>query len=314
MALQHLKNYILSQTSKNKRDDRYKEWQRIARPFYQYGPSAFVQFIRHVVTVEGGYILPKDLYDFLANRTTHGNKKPPSVDGLMQLLNKNFPLYMQMIDPSLAGPAEPEALKIFAAFNSLGVISIRPVLLAISETNDSLEGMRYLLKLVVRRIVVGTLGTGAVERRFGEAAKNVRDSKDWKAQENELKDLNPPQEDFVKKMSTRSFNKDTMAFLRKSIISNSITPEIQGVLHFIMPRQQTIWSGFGEEDALFWGGTIGNTFLSTLTRRPKEAVNWEGFKQNFFNYGVENELVVELGSLDVWDTKSLEEIRSSNSY
>jgi hypothetical protein len=31
-----------------------------------------------------------------------------------------------MIDPSAAGPAEPEALKIFAALNSLAVIAVSP--------------------------------------------------------------------------------------------------------------------------------------------------------------------------------------------
>jgi hypothetical protein len=35
----------------------------------------------------------------------------------MQLLEGNLPLYLQMMDPTLAGPAEPEALKIFAALN-----------------------------------------------------------------------------------------------------------------------------------------------------------------------------------------------------
>ena len=54
--------------------------------------------------------------------------------------------------------------------------------------------------------------------------------------------------------------------------------------------------------------TIANTYLSTLTRRPKEAVNWEGFKRAFLNEGVTGEQIEKLRSLDVWDVKSLEEI------
>lgn len=302
-----LKNYILSQTAKNKRDNRYKEWQSIARPFSQVGANLLVQYIRHVVTVEGGHILPKDLYDFLAQRSFHGSKKPPSPDELMSLLKENLPLYMQMVDPTIDGPAEPEALKIFAAFNSLGVVSARPILLAISDTDNALDGMRFILKLVVRRIVVGILGTGTVERRFGEAAKKVNDSGDWRSLENELADLNPSREDFVDKISKRSFNKATLAFLRRSIIANSITPDTIGTLHFIMPRQ-TVWNGISEEDAFFWSGTLANTFLSNLERRPKDADSWEGFKQSMLKEGVKGEYVEKLGKLDVWNTGILEQV------
>ena len=303
-----LKNYILSQTAPNMRADRYSEWQSISRPFGQYGANSFVQYIRHVVTVEGGHILPKDLFDFLAGRITHGNKMPPHINHLMQILKHNLPLYMQMVDSSLAGPAEPEALKIFAALNSLGVIAVRPILLAISGTQNSLDGMRYVLQLVVRRIVVGNLGTGNVERRFGEAAKNVHDSGDWHAVEKDLIDLNPSREEFVHQIQRRSYNKGTLTFLRRSVIMNSMTPDMLGILHFIMPRQQAIWNGISEEDALFWSGTIANTYLSTLERRPKEAISWEGFKQSFLNNGVKGEWIEYLGKKDVWNAATMESI------
>jgi len=301
-----LKNFIISQTSPDRRDERYKEWQTISKSFSQHGASQFVQYIRHVVTVEAGHILPKDLFDFLAQRGA-GNKTPPTPNELMQLLAYRLPLYMQMVDPSFGGPAEPEALRIFAALNSLGVISVRPILLAISETANSLEGMRFILKLVVRRIVVGNLGTGTVERRFGEAAKKVYDSKEWQSLEIELADLNPSQVEFVDKVSKRSFNKGILAFLRSSIISNTITPDSPGNLHFIMPRQQ-VWNGISEEDARFWSATIANTFLSTLERRPKEADSWNGFKEYILNHPVQNELGVKLRNFIDWNADAMEEI------
>jgi hypothetical protein len=303
-----LKNYILSQTAPAKRTERYNEWQSIAHPFSQYGANSYVQYIRHVVTVEGGHIMPKDLFDFLAKRTTHANKEPPSTDELMILLKQHLPLYMQMIDPSLEGPADPGALKIFAALNSLGVIAVRPILLAISNTPNALEGMSYILKLVVRRIVVGNLGTGTVERRFGDAAKDVHDSVDWHVLEKKLTDLNPTREEFVNQIRKRAFNKGTLAFLRRSIITKSTTPDTLGILHFIMPRQQPIWDGLSEEDALFWSGTIANTFLSTLERRPKEAVTWDGFKESLLKEGVPMEWIQELGGLDVWNATTMETI------
>lgn len=303
-----LKNYVLSQTPPGQREDRYKEWRSIARQFPQNGTNSFVQYIRHVVTVEGGHILPKDLFDFLARRTTHGNKKPPTPDELMGLLRKNLPLYLQMIDPTLDGPADPEFLKIFAALNSLGVIAVRPILLAMSEAPNSLEGMNYILRLVVRRIVVGNLGTGNVERRFGEAAKMIHDIHDWHAVEEELRDLNPARDQFVGQISRRSFNKESLTFLRRSIVTQSTTPEKLGVLHFIVPRQGVNWAGLSEEDALFWGGTIANTFLATMERRPKEATSWEGFRKSILTAGIQGEWIKTLMQFNAWNADAMETI------
>lgn len=298
-----LKNYVLSQIPKSKREERYKEWQSIARLFPANGTNSFVQYIRHVVTVEGGHILPKDLFDFLAGRSITVNKRPPTAIELISLLQKHLPLYMQMVDPSLEGPAETEALKIFEALNSLGVISLRPLLMAISEKTDFLEGMQYILRLVVRRIVVGNLGTGNVERRFGEAAYKVHKETSWASIQEDLKDLNPTREEFINQLRKRAFNKATLAFIRRSIIARSSTPGASGTLHYIMPRE-----ALSEEVYYFWGGTVANTFLSTLERRPKEAIDWKGFKESVLPYGIENEWSGRLAVIDEMDAKALEEI------
>ena len=301
-----LKNYILSQTPKPNRETRYSEWQSMARQFSASGASNFVQFIRHAVTVDAGHILPKDLYDFLAQRLTHSSRSAPTPNQLMATLQNNLPLYMQMVDPSLPGPACSETLKVFASLNSLGVISVRPILLAIAATDNSIDGMRYILKLVVRRMVVGNLGTGNVERKFGEAARLVKELGSWRAAERELSELNPSAEDFHFQIHRRSFNKSVMSFLRHSIVETTITPAMPGTLHYIFPRQGALWDGFSEEDASFWGSTLGNTFISILDKRPPEAVDWEGVRQSLLPFGIPGELISELCAYTFWDSKSIE--------
>ena len=260
-----------------------------------------MQYIRHVVTVEAGHILPKDLFAFLAQRMAHGDRQPPNSDQLMGRLKQHLPLYLQMVDPTVAGSAEPEALKIFASLNSLGVIAVRPILLAVAGVPEALDGMKYVLQLVVRPIVVGNLGTGNVERRFGEAAKKVFETGDWKSLTKDLKDLNPTRKEFIDQLKKRSFNKGVLEILRRSVISKSITPEAPGVLHFIWTRQTPNWQGMSEEDGAFWGSTIGNTLLSKLDRRPKEAADWAGVKEFMLPTAIEEEWVSELQDYDVWD-------------
>ena len=175
---------------------------------------------------------------------------PPAPDQLMDALSNNLPLYLQMIDPTADGPADARALKIFSALNNLGVIAVRPILLAVSAAPDSLAGLEYVLRLVVRRIIVGNLGTGNIERRFVKPPKKVHDGGDWMSLETDLRDLNPPRQQFEDQAQRRSFNKGTLTFLRRSIVSREMTPPDEGTLHFIWTRQAQGWIGMSEEEGV----------------------------------------------------------------
>ena len=94
-----LKNHILSQTPPPERQTVYEKWQAIADQFEADGSNNFVQYIRHVVTVRDGHVLPKDLFSFLAGRL-RGQKRPPhSPSKLLEILEADLALYLQMIDP-----------------------------------------------------------------------------------------------------------------------------------------------------------------------------------------------------------------------
>lgn len=306
-----LKNHVLAQTKPSARQARYEQWQALAKQFPADGTNNFVQFIRHVITVENGHVLPKDLYAFLAGKLRGQQRPPHSPDELLALLEKYAPLYSQMIDPDVGGPAHPDMLPIFAAMNSLGVIAVRPILLAIGGTDNPIEGMRYVLRLVVRRIVVGNLGTGNVERRFGEAAKKVRAEGHWEALRRDLRDLDPSPRDFESQLTRRSLNKGVLIFLRRSIVQGTITPEGEGFLHFICPRQAEDWEGMDEEDRAFWSSTLGNTFLSVAGRRVFGSTDWEGFKANMLETAVDGEISDILNQFDVWDTGAIEQVGGS---
>ncbi|MHC2926354.1 hypothetical protein [Bradyrhizobium diazoefficiens] len=305
-----MKNYVLSQTPDAKRVAVYEQWKQIARHFSD-DSNSFVQYIRHAVTVESGHILPKDLFGFLAGRVKHTDRIPPSPQALMNILEKHLPLYRQMMDPTLPGPSQPEALGIFAALNSLSVIAVRPILLAAARGPDAINGMRYILRLVVRRIVVGSLGTGNIERRFGEAAKAAFDSGSWKVLQQDLKDLNPDRADFVSQMGRRSFKKGVLTFLRRSIVTGSMTPDDEGTLHFIWASQFPNWRSMSEEDGSYWGSTIGNTFLSVLDKRPSDADNWPAFKRSMLPHGIAGEWSDRLERIKEWDASAIETVGSS---
>lgn len=303
-----LKNYVLSQTVPQERNAMYETWRGMSSAFSVNGSSStFVQFIRHAVTSEFGHVLPRDLYSFLSGKKTQASRERPSPPELMELLERQFPLYMQMVDTSSSGPATGMPLQVFGALNDLNVLAVRPILLALFHLQGAEQGMEFLLRLVVRRIVVGNLGTGNVERMFGEAAKVAFQTKNWQSITDALGNLNPSKEEFTERLAKRSYNKGILTFLKRSIVQNTITPESVGNLHLIWPRNTTAdWPGFLDEDT-YWSATIGNTFLANAARRPLGASDsFEGFKNTLLKDGVENEFERKLNSVDSWNASKVE--------
>jgi hypothetical protein len=226
----------------------------------------------------------------------------------MDELEAWVPLYLQLIDPTLAGPAEPQWLGVFASLRDLGVISVRPIAMALSQVPDASEGMDRLLKLVVRRIVVGNLGTGNVERRFSEAARKIHANGSWRAALAELDDLNPPRDDFVDQFRKRSLNKGTLTFLRRSLVQRSVTPEPHGYLHLIRPRQAPEWDGFPEDEFTYWGSTLGNTLLAGVERRPRNTSTWAGFRAALLPQALTDELTSLIAGRTDWTSRAVEEV------
>ena len=159
----------------------------------------------------------------------------------------------------------------------------------------------------MRRIVVGQLGTGNIERRFSEAANKIFKNGEWEFIKKDLADLNPQKEEFVDRLFKRSFNKRTLSFMRRSILLNSLTPNNFGFLHFIWTDTAQDWTGF-EDEASFWGGTIGNSYLSTEKQRNINADHWEGFKKYMLDEGIAEEQKPSFLKFDNWNPNSVSKI------
>jgi len=306
-----LKNYLISVTSENK-NVFYKRWKRLADNFDRSG-NTFVQYIRHVVTSEYGYILPKELYKFIAGReeidSDQKNERkriPPSPEKLMELLETNLDLYLQMMDPSSSGPASVEALNTFSALNHLGVIAVRPILLSLAKLETSNAGMDFILRLVVQRVVVGSLGTGNVERMFGEGAKKIASEKKWEFLRKDFKSLTYDKSEFIEQLQKRAYRKSLLAFIRSSAIEKTTTPEVHGALHWIWPKKEEGWDELKIDDDLQYYSTIGNSVMSNLKRRPQSAsIGWENCKSTLLSELVDNEYSKELLTYKSWNRANI---------
>jgi hypothetical protein len=301
-----LKNFTISQSPPALRASVYERWKSVADNFQSDGVN-FVQYIRHAVTVGSGHILSKDLFSFLAARSVHGPKVPPTSIDLLELLEQRLPLYLQMMDSSLPGPASDGALSVFEALNRLNVIQVRPLMMAMFDTPDTDRGLEQLLRLVTRRIVVGNLGTGNIERRFAEAARRVHQTRSWQEALGDLSDLSPEKDTFKDILQKRTLNKGVLSYLKNAICSRTITPSVYAPLHFIVPKSEKNHPNFLDGELSYWGSTIGNTFLSTVDKRLG-AAEWSDFKRVMLPTAAPGEFMELLETFSNWDANAIREV------
>lgn len=301
-----LKSYVLSQTLPTDRQHRYEEWQTVARAFSDQHPTVFVQFIRHAVTTARGHVQPRDLYDVLTGRDGSGKRSLAPTE-FLDLLNRHLPAYLQMVDPTSDGPVSETELAAYVVLNEIKVVSVRPILLAMRDTRNPDAGAQELLRLVVRRVVVGSLGTGNVERRFGQAAMRIASDRAWEPALEALGDLNPTSSEFAQRVQHRSMNKNVLAVVRSSVIQHTITPNLIGHLYLIKPRDSE-WSRNDEDRAAYWTSTIGNSFLATEPRRPMGSSTWQGFKSHLAPLHVDGEWLQEILSHPEWNIDAIEKV------
>lgn len=303
-----LKNYIISKSGDDEKKI-YEKWNSISKEFSDStSKSTLVQYIKHAVSVDYGHIPAKDLYDVLSGKKRN-LKSPPTPFELLDLLSNRLDIYRQIDNPEVFGSSERSiegrALDIFSAFNSLNVHTVRPVLLSLCEIEGGEDGMEYLLRLVVRRMVVGNIGVGIVERQFGDAARRIHMDKDWKFLKTGLVDFDQTREEFIDRLLKRSFNKRTLKYVRSSALQGITTPRMDDHLHWIWQMPPN-WASLTEEHT-YCASTLGNSFLARTSKRPRLASeSWDGFKMSLLNEAAEVEIADKLKRQEVWDVKKIE--------
>ena len=282
-----IKSYVVGSFATSEENENvYDRWSRLERPFSETGSSAqFTQFIRHVVTLTHGYVIPRDLYQVI----TDVYKGREGVTRLFEELEEMLDLYLQLVDPSSAVSEQDDNLfKSFAILDALSLSTVRPIFLAVSRANNRNEGLFQLSKIVVSRIVAGAFGTGSIERRFAEAARQVARARQWEGVIQDLQDLAPDRATFYRKVQERQ-PKGVLHVLRNSYLQKTTLPTLEGHLHFVRPRNAEFWQDFDDQEFRDIGSTIGNVVLSSQERRPRGTNTWEGARERLLSTLIETE-------------------------
>lgn len=252
-----LKNFVLGKSGIN-HDEVYAKWKKIVYEIGYYGDGVVTQFIRHVLTLSQGYILPSELYASIEN-----DKNFNSLDFVNNLESK-LPVYLQMLDAARGGPAEENELKYYSSFNYLDLVSIRALLLGLQNRNDKYEVLSDLLKIAIKRMSSGVFGTGNVERKISELARMAYSNVSTKDILDKLNELNYSNDYFIRNISgDRRLKKNLITYLRKSfLIGETLVDPDDAVVVYVSEKDS-----LNVSDSLKY--SIGNTLLLNSSKNVK---------------------------------------------
>ncbi|MBE1539280.1 DUF262 domain-containing protein [Micrococcus yunnanensis] len=256
-----LKAYIIGAVDQVHRDSVHERWTAFENAV---GSSAtLTNFVRHVVTLDHGYVLPRDLYETVTKKYNSSTE----ILKFVERLESSLPAYLRIVDPWSDASDPIHASRALVMLDVLNLRTVRPLFLALILREAGPESFQRAIRVIVPRIIGGQFGTGAVERTFATLARAIYTGQDEESAWHRLELLKPDREDFERRVRESSYNKSTLHVLRAAILQKDVLPEIEGGLHLVRPRYAE-WPNFSEEEFRAVGNTIGNSILTTAERRP----------------------------------------------
>lgn len=260
-----IKSHLIGSSGDPTRNETYRRWNAIENQLETVGAvDQLTTFVRHVVTLERGYVIPRDLYDEVSSNYTGAE----GVQRLLEILEYFLPTYLQMIEPAADVESTEVRTRAFAIADELGAARFRPTLLAASTAADPDENFPRILRILVPGSITGRFGSGNVEAQFARSARRAYKDGDWEAEIARLKDLKPTREEFELRL-TRGVSRNQAHVLLSALFQDTALPELVGYPHQLRPRNGEHWPGFDADQYKEAGGLIANWVLTSVERRPQ---------------------------------------------
>jgi len=266
-----IKSYVIG-TNQDDRDATYRRWNSIEEQLDAVGAiDQLTTFVRHVVTLDHGYVIPRELYAVVTGKYADAE----GVKILLDRLDQFLPTYIQMLDPSVDIDSSEARMRAFILADALSLTRFRPILLAASVADNADELFDEILKILIPGVLAGAFGTGGAEAIFARAARRLNQGEPWDSELLRLRDLRPSVEEFRVRV-TRGLNKSQAQVIRSAYLQSDRTPALEGFPHLVRARKAEGWTDFSEEQFNTVGAFVGNWILTDMERRPPGARTPEG--------------------------------------
>ncbi|HOX44454.1 MAG TPA: DUF262 domain-containing protein [Myxococcota bacterium] len=235
-----------------------------------------VEFIRHLWSSKYGATRQKELYSEIKKETS---SKQSAVDFAKELaIGAKMYAAILNTDHALWQQYGATAKGHMATINSLGMVQIRPLLLAtLAKFNEKeiTATLRLMVSWSVRLIIAGGLGGGTMEKHYADAAKAVRDGviRNSKQLSTTLATVVPRDSEFEAALQVARVTKAPFARYYLQVLERQFTGEKQPELvpnanqeevnlEHILPRKpDKSWSTFNDEEIAAFHNRLGNLAL-----------------------------------------------------
>lgn len=262
-----IKSYLIGGSDSGVRDETYARWSEIEEQLTAVGAQdQLTTFVRQVVTLDRGYVIPRELYQVV----TTAFSGPNGIARLLDRLQANLPTYIQMLDPTADVESTETLARAFILADALSMARFRPILLAAAQSADAESNTRQILEILIPGSITGRFSTGSIDAQFARAARRLHQDRDWEKELQKLRELEPSRDEFKIRL-LRGVNRSQALVLRSAFLQNDRLPFLHGFAHQIRPRNGEGWNGFDAEQYREVGGLIGNWVLTSMERRPQSS-------------------------------------------
>ena len=280
-----------------------------------------VTYIRHLWASKYGLTRERDLYDVIRGKIT---SKQAGVDFANELA-ESARLYAAILntDHELWDRYGTTAKGHMAALNMMGMVQIRPLLLAIFQkfTDEEVKKtLRLLVAWAVRFLIVGGVGGGTLEKQYSERAKEVSEGRLRTARNlyDAMQGIIPADNQFESDFAVATISKAHLAryYLQAlerqarglsdpELVTN--TNEEQVNLEHVLPKSSSAaWSHIDSETAKAFCKRLGN--MALLRARINVESGNDGFDLKKPSYVQSDFQLTELiGDYNAWGSREIED-------
>jgi uncharacterized protein with ParB-like and HNH nuclease domain len=315
-----LKNYLFYM-SDNRLDEVQQAWISMTGALEAIdSEDIVVTYIRHLWSSKNGPTRERDLYKSIKSKIT---SKQSAVDFAKEL-QENSRIYSAIINHSHELWSEYGATSrgCIATLNLLGMVQIRPLLLAILSKLDLSERkkcLRILVSVSTRFLIYGGLSSGGIENQYCSRAVDIRSDKISSAKQllDAIKEIVPSDTVFQKAFENVTISKEALAryYLRvlerqnqgdtePELVPNASEEEI--TLEHILPEHPSAaWDSIFEETHKAYFKRLGN--LCLLKHKINSDIGNKGFlaKREFYSQSA-FQLTKELSKINTWTTDDID--------
>jgi len=304
-----LKNYLYSSAG-NRLDEAQNSWLELITKIEE--ENLTLTYIKHYWASINGFIRVKnkELYNEIKNK----KRTSTEVIAFINNLKNDVDIYKAILNHNSAfwNDYDNKCKEYIKTLNYFGLEQYRPLLMSILKnfTKDEVtKSLKLILSWLVRNLITGRMGGGALEQAYANKAKEISDGKirNTKELKEALKELIPSDEEFKQKFEIATVSKHKLARYYLSAIENyhrgqenpellvNTNPDSVNLEHILPERSGDNWPDFTEEEIRTYVKRIGNLTLM----KTKEN---NDFKSASFNIKKE-----KYKESDLWITNSLVE-------